>query len=620
MTITVIGCGRWGSLIAWYLDRIGHKVTLYGRDTSPHMRAFLETRSNDLLTLPASVRLETSLQAATAESEAIILSVPSQKLRDVMGELAAFDLRDRILILCMKGIEMGSGKRLSEIAEECTHPSNRVAVWLGPGHVQEFYAGIPNCMVIDSRSETVKQRLVEAFSGDLIRFYYGQDLIGNEIGAATKNVIGIAAGFLDGMKLGTLKGALMSRGTKEISRLMEAMGGNPFSAYGLCHLGDYEATVFSPFSHNRRFGESFVRGEEYIDLAEGYYTAAALQVLEARYGVELPICNAVYRVLYEQADPKKEIDELFHRALKQELDGEGVAKTTPSKETGHDKKQPPKTELVVPETELEGIFDSHAHYFDRRFDEVGGGDAVLCQVMPRPVQFAVNVGTNCENSRRAIEQAKKHDGLFAAVGIHPEDCHRIAYPELALEELSDLLGTPESRRERKIVALGEIGLDYHYENYGEIPLDKEKEMLFFRAQMEMAQHIEIPVIIHDREAHGDCMDTVMRYPGVRGVFHSFSGSAEMAKELVKRGWYISFSGTLTFQNAARVREVAGAIPQDRLLIETDAPYLAPHPMRGRLNHSGLLVYTLQVLADIWKCTPQQAATITAANAKRLFFR
>lgn len=321
MKITVIGCGRWGSLITWYLDHAGHQVTLYGRDGSRRMQTFLETRSNDLLTLPESVRLTTDLGDAVRDAEVMILAVASQGLRGLMAELAPFGLRDRAFCLCMKGIEIDTGKRLSEIVRENTDPSNGVAVWLGPGHVQEFYAGIPNCMVIDSDDEALKSRLIGAFSGDLIRFYYGQDLLGNEIGAASKNVIGIAAGFLDGLGLGTLKGALMSRGTREIARLIEAMGGNPFSAYGLCHLGDYEATVFSPYSHNRRFGESFVKGEPYTDLAEGYYTAAAMQTLKARYGVELPICDAVWRALYQGADAKEEIDGLFRRTLKREIDG-----------------------------------------------------------------------------------------------------------------------------------------------------------------------------------------------------------------------------------------------------------------------------------------------------------
>ena len=319
MNITVIGCGRWGSLIAWYLDSIGHRVSLYGREASAHMQEFLRTRSNGLLTLPESVKLSCNLGAATAKAETVILSVPSQGLRGLMGELSALELRNKNYVLCMKGIEIDSGKRLSEIAEENTHPSNRVAVWLGPGHVQEFYAGVPNCMVIDSRHEDLKRELVESFSGKLIRFYYGQDLIGNEIGGATKNVIGIAAGVLDGLKLSTLKGALMSRGTHEIARLIEAMGGNPFSAYGLCHLGDYEATVFSPYSHNRKFGECVVTGEKYDALAEGYYTAAALKTLEKRYGVELPICDAVWNVLYSKKDAAREIDALFCRTLKPEI-------------------------------------------------------------------------------------------------------------------------------------------------------------------------------------------------------------------------------------------------------------------------------------------------------------
>ncbi len=318
MRIAVIGCGRWGSLIAWYLDRVGHQVTLYGREGSSHMQEFLKTRSNGLLTLPDSVSLSCDLLRAVSDAETLILSIPSQGLRGLMKELTDLGLENRNLVLCMKGIEIGSGKRLSEIAEENTHPSNRVAVWLGPGHVQEFYAGVPNCMVIDSRHEDLKRKLVDSFSSDLIRFYYGQDLIGNEIGGAAKNVIGIAAGVLDGLKLGTLKGALMSRGTQEIARLIGAMGGNPFSAYGLCHLGDYEATVFSPYSHNRKFGESLVTGEPYRELAEGYYTAAALRTLEEKYGVELPICDAVWNVLYGGKDPKEEIEALFRRTLKPE--------------------------------------------------------------------------------------------------------------------------------------------------------------------------------------------------------------------------------------------------------------------------------------------------------------
>lgn len=319
MKVTVIGCGRWGSFIARYLDSVGHRVTLYGRESSAHMQELLSTRRNALMTLPQSVELSCSLPGALSGAEVLIVSVNSQGLRSLMGELVAAGYRSGMLVLCMKGLEIGTGERLSVIAEETLGPDVSVAVWLGPGHVQEFCAGIPNCMVIDSRSEDTKRRLVDAFSGNLIRFYYGQDLIGNEIGAAAKNVIGIAAGMLDGMKLPTLKGALMSRGTREIARLISALGGNELSAYGLCHLGDYEATVFSVYSHNRRFGEAFVCGEAYTDLAEGFYTVRALTALADRYQVELPICRTVEEVLYRGATPAEALPRLFARSLKNEF-------------------------------------------------------------------------------------------------------------------------------------------------------------------------------------------------------------------------------------------------------------------------------------------------------------
>ena len=318
MKVTVIGCGRWGSLITWYLDSIGHSVTLYGRKNSQHMQRFIAERRNDLLVFPESIALSTDLDCVK-DAEVIVISVPSQQLQGLMDELKPLALKDKIFVLCMKGIEIATGRRLSEITKDNVDASCPVAVWLGPGHVQEFYAGIPNCMVIDSDDEAAKRLLVQQFSGNLIRFYYGSDLIGNEIGAAAKNVIGIAAGILDGLNLTTLKGALMSRGTREIARLIEAMGGNPFSAYGLCHLGDYEATVFSKYSHNRQFGESFVRGESYAQLAEGYYTVDALMRLGRKHGVDLPICHAVYRALYENVAPIDAIDDLFSRALKNEF-------------------------------------------------------------------------------------------------------------------------------------------------------------------------------------------------------------------------------------------------------------------------------------------------------------
>ena len=318
MKIAVIGCGRWGSLITWYLSGLGHELTLYGRKTSPHMQRFLKDRANDLLTLPQEVRLTCDLQRA-CEAEVIVISIASQGLRGLMEELRPLELKNKAFVLCMKGIEIGTGKRLSQIVSEAVDPTCAVAVWLGPGHVQAFFAGIPNCMVIDSENQELKRRLVEEFSGELIRFYFGTDLIGNEIGAAAKNVIGIAAGMLDGLNRAALKGALMARGTREVARLIAAMGGDEQSAYGLCHLGDYEATLFSPYSHNREFGERFVKGEDCSFLAEGYYTVKAMMELSATYGVELPICRAVYEALYEGREPSEALSELFHRTLKNEF-------------------------------------------------------------------------------------------------------------------------------------------------------------------------------------------------------------------------------------------------------------------------------------------------------------
>ncbi|MEE0839459.1 MAG: NAD(P)H-dependent glycerol-3-phosphate dehydrogenase [Acutalibacteraceae bacterium] len=318
MKITVIGPGRWGSLITWYLDTLHHKVTLYGMESAPQMQEFLKTRSNNLLTLPESITLSTELSSVN-DAEVIIISIPSQALQGLFDELKALNIKNKIFVLCMKGIEISTGRRLSQIAKDNLDPSNKVAVWIGPGHVQEFYNGIPNCMVIDSECEEVKKLLVEEFSSSLIRFYYGTDLIGNEIGAAAKNVIGIAAGMLDGLGLSSLKGALMARGTREIARLIKAEGGNEMSAYGLCHLGDYEATVFSKYSHNRQFGESFVKKEKFESLAEGYYTVKALINMGEKDNVDLPICQTVNSILYDGKDPITALDELFSRKLTNEF-------------------------------------------------------------------------------------------------------------------------------------------------------------------------------------------------------------------------------------------------------------------------------------------------------------
>ena len=320
MKMTVVGCGRWGSFIGWYLDQIGHQVTFYGPENAADMQTYKKTRTNGIVTLRESIGLSSDLNEALT-ADAIVISIPSQALRGFLSEVLATgcDISQKKFILCMKGLEIETGKRLTEVFEDVTGSADNVAVWIGPGHVQEFVKGVPNCMVIDSKNDALKTQLIDAFKSKLIRFYYGTDLIGNEIGAASKNVIGIAAGILDGIGTSSLKGALMSRGTREISRLIEACGGNGLSAYGLCHLGDYEATVFSKYSHNRAFGEMFAKNETFPALAEGYYTAKAIVNLAKMKNVDLPICSAVYRLLYEKTDLQEELNGLFLRSLKSEF-------------------------------------------------------------------------------------------------------------------------------------------------------------------------------------------------------------------------------------------------------------------------------------------------------------
>ena len=319
LKVTVIGCGRWGSFIANYLASHGHDVTLYGPAGAPDIEQFIKTRQSDLITLCDELRLSTCLTDSIKNKDVIIISIPSQRLRGLLREMKDVGFSSGRITLCMKGLEIETGKRLTEVVKDEMGNAVETAVWIGPGHVQEFTRGIPNCMVIDSESEEMKKLLVNEFSSDVIRFYYGTDLIGNEIGAAAKNVIGIAAGMLDGMGLSSLKGALMSRGTREVARLIKALGGNELSAYGLCHLGDYEATVFSKFSHNRHFGEAFIKGESFEKLAEGYYTVRALTKLAKAHDVDMPISAIVEDVLYNGRDPKVALSSLFERSLKSEF-------------------------------------------------------------------------------------------------------------------------------------------------------------------------------------------------------------------------------------------------------------------------------------------------------------
>lgn len=319
MKVTLLGCGRWGSFIGWYLDKIGHDVTIWGLSDAPQYIELVTTRKNNMLEFRDSINFSDDLEASVARADVLIISISSQQLRSFIQRVASLDLTGKKIVLCMKGIEATTGCRLSEIVTQYVPSYVPVAVWVGPGHPQDFSKGIPNCMVIDSADDEVKHFLINEFSSDLIRFYVGQDLIGSEVGAAAKNTIGIAAGMLDGMNVSSLKGALMSRGTREIARLIRAMGGNELSAYGLCHLGDYEATLFSQYSHNRRFGEMLVRGEKFDKLAEGVDTTRALVLLGEKYNVDLPICKGVKSVIEGKMTAKQALSDMFLRSIKTEF-------------------------------------------------------------------------------------------------------------------------------------------------------------------------------------------------------------------------------------------------------------------------------------------------------------
>lgn len=329
MKISVLGCGRWGSFIAWYQSVIlKNEVISWGPEGDYSYEVLKNTGKNEYVTLDKNITLTCDLRLAVESAEVIIISISSQGLRGFMQKVIKYDVKDKPFVLCMKGIEEDTGKRLSEVLTESGIPAENIAVWVGPGHIQAFTKGIPNCMVIDSANESLKRRLADSFKSNLIRFYYGNDLIGTEIGAAAKNVLGIAAGVLDGSGYGSLKGPLMARGAHEVGRLIQALGGNFNSAYGLAHLGDYETTLFSEYSHNRKYGEMMAHGAKFDKLAEGVTTAKAMKQLGDKYGVDLPLTNAVYEAcflshVFDSGDGAKHcmdiILKLFDRRTKSEF-------------------------------------------------------------------------------------------------------------------------------------------------------------------------------------------------------------------------------------------------------------------------------------------------------------
>lgn len=249
------------------------------------------------------------------------------------------------------------------------------------------------------------------------------------------------------------------------------------------------------------------------------------------------------------------------------------------------------------------LFDTHAHLDDRAFD--CDREALISGLREKGIALVMNPGCSLESSRNAVALAKKYPFLYAAVGSHPDAADEV--DEAVLEGYRLLC------REEKVKAIGEIGLDYHYED---IPREIQKKA--FRMQMALAQEVGLPVIIHQREALADCLEILGDFPEVKGVFHCFSGSAQTARELTAQGWYVGFTGVLTFKNARKALEAAQAVPKDRIVLETDCPYMAPEPYRGRRNDPGYLYRMAEVLGELLEITPEETQELTLQNGKRLY--
>ncbi len=250
------------------------------------------------------------------------------------------------------------------------------------------------------------------------------------------------------------------------------------------------------------------------------------------------------------------------------------------------------------------LFDTHAHYDAEQFDR--DREEVLKNLPDQGISLVVNPGCDVSSSRRAVELSEQFPFLYAAVGYHPENC--APYQREDLDALRELAAHP------KVVAIGEIGLDYYWEENP--PREFQQEV--FRDQMRLAEELHLPVIVHDREAHGDSLKIVKEFPNVRGVFHCYSGSREMARELVQSGWMISFTGVLTYKNARRAVETAEEVPLESIMIETDSPYMAPVPHRGERNRSEYVKYVCEKLAEIKGITLEECARATLQNGKRFF--
>lgn len=249
------------------------------------------------------------------------------------------------------------------------------------------------------------------------------------------------------------------------------------------------------------------------------------------------------------------------------------------------------------------LFDTHAHLDDSRFDE--DREAVIASLPSKNVALYVNIGDSLESSKASVELADKYDFVYATVGFHPHIAKEVT--DEMLLEIEKLAKHP------KVVAIGEIGLDYHYDNSA-----REEQAIVFRKQMELAKKLNMPVVIHSREATQDTLEILKEFPEVTGIVHSYSGSTETAQLLIKMGYYLSFNGVATFKNAHKAREVLIHVPHDRVIIETDSPYLTPEPFRGRRNDPSLVQYVANLIAELWGLSVEEVEDITLNNGKKVY--
>lgn len=248
-------------------------------------------------------------------------------------------------------------------------------------------------------------------------------------------------------------------------------------------------------------------------------------------------------------------------------------------------------------------FDTHAHYTDEAFDS--DRETVIQSLIDGNVSLVMNSSCDLESSIKAMQLAEEHDFIYASVGWHPHEAK--TFDDTSADKIREWCKNP------KVLAVGEIGLDYYYDLS-----ERDVQQRVFEQQMELARELDLPVVIHDRDAHEDCMNIIRKFPDVRGSFHCYSGSAEMAKEILDRGWYLGFTGAITFKNARRAIETIEMCPLDRIMIETDSPYLTPVPYRGKRNDSTYLPYMAAKVAEIKGISTEEAARLTMENGKRFF--